>query len=783
MISGENDIMDLNVSLIKTKGILIIILFILILGVNVISATDCNIDLNDLGDVGDLNDLGDVGDLNDSGDVGDFDYNVSFFYDNLKEDGSNYSSFLLYLIDCGFYLDVNNSNFENNDFLLISSKNHTFKLYSGENYTVPIGGIYYVSFENRVDYYLGGICYPDVIYMVNGTYYLDEDYLSWLKYNQGLNASNFGSVVLNFTNKNILLNDVFEEDYNNFINLNSYSSGTSIYFPHELININYSNLPIYYNLDDYGWVSPIKKQIYGDCWSFAVISALESFLLKSENISYNFSNDFSENHLKNVMSSRGINGSSKFEGGNLFLALAYLLRWSGPINEINDPYNGTNYSYEYFSPLKHVQDVLFISSRYNSSDNNHIKEAILKHGAVATNMILDSNYVEGNTYYFPWEEIFHKSTSEVKNMISNMVSGHSVVIVGWDDSYSANAFKRTLKFFEDGEGICWNNISFVPKNNGAFIIKDSATGKLLYVSYEDPSLGWFGSFGGIGSFVFTNVENVTNYKSIYQSDNLGILAYKNFTNTSIVLSNMFISESNETIVAIGFYALQNTNCTIKIIVNNLCRFSKVYTDICAGYHTFDLDKNDYINLTQNDTFQIRIILNNNNYLVPFSSLQSSNLSYICLNNTWYFCPKLCIKAYTGFSSDVGMSSISSSDISMVYGDNKSLVAVLKDGSGNVIVGKQVILTILDKINSSRVLGKYSLVSDFNGKVIWKINLNIGNYRGIFSFGGDDNFTGSDKVVWITINKQSSSISSNYWCYYGDNLIITIKSGIKFLSRG
>ena len=138
----------------------------------------------------------------------------------------------------------------------------------------------------------------------------------------------------------------------------------------------------------------------------------------------------------------------------------------------------------------------------------------------------------------------------------------------------------------------WNNISFVPKNNGAFIIKDSATGKLLYVSYEDPSLGWFGSFGGIGSFVFTNVENVTNYKSIYQPDNLGILAYKNFTNTSIVLSNMFISESNETIVAIGFYALQNTNCTIKIIVNNLCRFSKVYTDICAGYHTFDLDKND-----------------------------------------------------------------------------------------------------------------------------------------------------------------------------------------------
>ena len=116
-------------------------------------------------------------------------------------------------------------------------------------------------------------------------------------------------------------------------------------------------------------------------------------------------------------------------------------------------------------------------------------------------------------------------------------------------------------------------------------------------------------------------------------------------------------------------------------------------------------------------FKFRIILNNNNYLVPFSSLQSSNLSYICLNNTWYFCPKLCIKAYTGFSSDVGMSSISSSDISMVYGDNKSLVAVLKDGSGNVIVGKQVILTILDKINSSRVLGKYSLVSDFNGKVI------------------------------------------------------------------
>ncbi|WP_269851806.1 hypothetical protein [Methanosarcina horonobensis] len=59
------------------------------------------------------------------------------------------------------------------------------------------------------------------------------------------------------------------------------------------------------------------------------------------------------------------------------MAMAYLTRWSGPVNETDDPYSDT---LEY-SPLglplqKHVQEVLVLPKRTGSLDNEVIKRRL-----------------------------------------------------------------------------------------------------------------------------------------------------------------------------------------------------------------------------------------------------------------------------------------------------------------------------------------------------------------------------------------------------------------------
>ena len=101
----------------------------------------------------------------------------------------------------------------------------------------------------------------------------------------------------------------------------------------------FEDLPSYYDLREENWVSSVKDQTGGtytdNCWAFAIYAALESYLLKSENIEY----DFSENNMKDAMYKNGSYGTEWNYGGNHIMAFAYLLRGNGPVNESQDPYD------------------------------------------------------------------------------------------------------------------------------------------------------------------------------------------------------------------------------------------------------------------------------------------------------------------------------------------------------------------------------------------------------------------------------------------------------------
>lgn len=451
------------------------------------------------------------------------------------------------------------------------------------------------------------------------------------------------------------------------------------------------NLPSKYDLREEGLVTYAKNQgSSGACWAFTTIAALESYLLKYENISY----DLSENNLKNVMGYRSENGTDWADGGNYQMALAYFLRWSGPIDEDDDYFSAysTIPHYEY-SPLKHVQGAVFIPMRLGYLDNNQIKYAIMKYGAVYTSIY---------------------GTSMIKNVYNSVseIPNHAIAIVGWDDNYPASKFSGSK-----------------PPANGAFIIKNSwgtSYGEkgFGYVSYYDKTLAGF-SLDSLSVMAFTDVENVTNYKDIYQYDLLGnTFESIGYSNSTAWLANQFTAISDNPLSAFGLYTYGKSSYMVEIYVNGNLKYSQDGCVDYAGYHTIKLNK--LVNLSKNDVFRINVKLTTPDSFYPiaiesqrngYSSKSHADLnqSFIspdgvnwfdiaqdfeivklanCLYNKTLSQANVCLKAYTANVGDLRLNITSNS--SYFYKGDEIKVSLNLTNYGDYV--KDIIISLkLDEI--------------------------------------------------------------------------------------
>jgi C1A family cysteine protease len=341
------------------------------------------------------------------------------------------------------------------------------------------------------------------------------------------------------------------------------------------------NLPAQYDLRNRNKLTPVRNQGQcGSCWAFATMAALESGFMPGQEM------NFSEQHL---MSNHGYLGST-CEGGNIFQAVAYLVRWAGPMDESDVPYRYAS-PHAALEARKHAQNVILIPPREGPGDNQSIKEAVMKYGAVYASMYFDDSCYNATHYAY-----FNTDSEE---------GGHSVAIVGWQDSFDRNRFRD------------------IPPGDGAFIVKNSwganwGEDGYFYVSYHDS---YFARMNFCAAF--KKAEPKVNYSDKYQYDFKGVTQMLGYPPFEVGwMANIFKARTDTSLKAVSFYAMgDSTKVTIYVYTNVEARkptsgawaVRKRVNYNSPGYYTVRLKK---IPLLQGERFSVVVRLETEGWEYP-----------------------------------------------------------------------------------------------------------------------------------------------------------------------
>lgn len=313
--------------------------------------------------------------------------------------------------------------------------------------------------------------------------------------------------------------------------------------------------PYSYDYRAEGRMPEIKNQsTFGTCWAFASLMALETTLAPEIRI------DFSEDH----MSINNNFSMTQNDGGEYTMAMAYLASWTGPVLEEDDPY-GDGYSPDDLEAVIHVQEVQILESKNYDS----IKKSVFLYGGVQSSLYMEMPDADSSSMYYDDKNYSYCYIGPEK-------PNHDIVIIGWDDTYPASNF--TIEPDGDGAFICANSWGEEFGDRGVF-----------YVSYYDSNIG-------VHNVIYTGIEDTDNYDNIYQTDLCGWVGQIGYDRDYAYFANVYTAGGNESLEAVGFYALAPDTSYEIYLVDNFegeASFNKrrlltsgAFTN--AGYYTVDV---------------------------------------------------------------------------------------------------------------------------------------------------------------------------------------------------
>ncbi|GAK57770.1 peptidase C1A, papain [Candidatus Vecturithrix granuli] len=308
-------------------------------------------------------------------------------------------------------------------------------------------------------------------------------------------------------------------------------------------------------------LSPIRDQgSCGTCWAFANYGSLESHLKK---FGLDSNPDFSEDNLKH----RHGFDLGPCSGGYTQMTVVYLARSDGPISESDDPYDPspTSTFCTTCTPVRYIDNILYLPVRSSVTDNAYIKSALLTYGALSSAFYWESaSYNASNyTYYYNGPE----------------GSNHAIVIVGWDDT------KLT-----------------VAPTPGAFIIRNSwGTGwgeaGYFYIAYADTKL----AFGELAAFD-EKADASLAFQKIYMYDPLGNTGAVSYGSNIVWGANWFTPTQDGILTAVGLsvgasnmaYEIRiydtKTDSSTSSSFSDQLGATQTGTVTYAGYHTIKLNQ-------------------------------------------------------------------------------------------------------------------------------------------------------------------------------------------------